>query len=64
MTLLTSDEINALPERLRRYIAALETECDPSGTIRENFRLREENAALRLECATLAHIVGDFLTGE
>lgn len=44
---VTSREINMLSDRVRRYIAALETECDPSGTIRENFRLREENAGLR-----------------
>jgi hypothetical protein len=49
-----NDAINALPERLRRYVAALETESDPSGTIRENFRLREENAGLRRECEQLA----------
>lgn len=51
---MLSSEINALPDRVRKYIAALETECDPSGTIRENFRLREENAGLRYECENLA----------
>jgi hypothetical protein len=50
---MTSAEINALPNRVRSYIAALETECDPAGTVRENFRLREENAGLRKECVNL-----------
>lgn len=44
---LLSAEINALPDRVRRYIAAIETECDPAGTVRDNFRLREENAGLQ-----------------
>lgn len=44
---LDAKGINSLPERLRQYITALETNCDPAGTIRENFHLREENAGLR-----------------
>ena len=51
---MNAEEINALPERLRKYVHALETECDPAGTIRENFRLREENAMLRFECERLS----------
>ena len=51
---MLSSEINALPDRVRKYIAALETECDPAGTIRENFMLREENTGLRVECEKLA----------
>lgn len=54
-----ADEINALPERIRKYIHHLETDCDPQGTIRENFRLREENAVLRKECERLAGRRGD-----
>ena len=54
---MLSAEINALPDRVRRYIAALETECDPAGTIRDNFRLREENSGLRIECENLARQV-------
>lgn len=50
----TPENINALPEPLRRYIHHLETACDPSGDLRELFRLREENAMLRAECARLA----------
>lgn len=50
---IASEVINALPQQARDYIAALETECDPQGTIRENFRLREENAGLRAECERL-----------
>ena len=57
---MTPDEINALPDRLRRYIHWLETDCDPQGTIRENFRLREENAGLRAECERLANALRPF----
>lgn len=41
-------EVNALPEHVRKYIMWLETDADPAGTIRENFRLNEENKALRV----------------
>jgi hypothetical protein len=37
----TPDNINALPDPLRRYIHALETDCDPAGTIRSEVILRE-----------------------
>lgn len=47
-------EINALLDRVRLYIAHIETEADPAGTLAENFRLREENANLRRECENLA----------
>lgn len=50
----TTDNINALPNALRRYIHDLQTNADPAGTLRENFRLRQENAALRAECERLA----------
>lgn len=45
---LPSAEINELPEHVRKYIMWLETDADPAGTIRENFRLNEENKALRV----------------
>lgn len=45
---LPAAETNALPEHVRKYIMWLETDADPAGTIRENFRLNEENAALRI----------------
>lgn len=51
---MTPDQINALPDAQRKYIHALETECDHAGTIRENFQLRQENESLRSECARLA----------
>lgn len=41
-----ADEINELPERLRSWIHDLETNADPAGTLRENFVLRENVAAL------------------
>lgn len=44
---MTSEEINKLPEKVRNYIHALETDCDPAGTIRENVLIKEENESLR-----------------
>lgn len=41
------EEINILPERVRAYIHHLETDADPSGTLRENFQLREQVGALQ-----------------
>lgn len=44
---MTSEEINALPERVRAYIHHIEAEGDPAGTLRENFHLREQVTALQ-----------------
>lgn len=43
---MTSDEINALPERVRLYIHDLETRCDPAGEVRDLWAQREAAAAL------------------
>lgn len=43
----TAENINALPDPLRRYIHNLETDADPAGTIRQNVLTRDENAMLR-----------------
>src|SRR5512139_3260434 len=40
----TPENVNALPEPLRRYIHDLQTNTDPAGLLRENFTLRQENA--------------------
>lgn len=45
--MLSAAEINLLPDRIRLYITALETDCDPAGTIRENILVKEENRMLR-----------------
>jgi hypothetical protein len=50
----TAENINALPPPLRRYIHWLHEEADPQSTIRENYRLKIENAMLRRECERLA----------
>lgn len=50
----TADNVNALPEPLRRYIHDIETNCDPAGMVRENFQLRQENELLRKECERLS----------
>ena len=42
----TVENINALPESLRKYIHDLETVCDPAGMVQEIAILREYKAAL------------------
>lgn len=43
----TTENINALPEPLRLYIAGLETLCDPAGIVRENTLLKDCNKGLQ-----------------
>jgi hypothetical protein len=43
----TVDEINALPEKFRRYIHDLETRCDKSGDVQTIAILREDRDALQ-----------------
>lgn len=43
---MNSAEVNALPERVRRYIHDLETRCDPSGEVRELFAAKENMRGL------------------
>lgn len=42
-----ADNINRLPQPLRKYIRDVETLCDPSFIIQENHRLELENLSLR-----------------
>lgn len=39
---MTPTEVNALPERVRRYIHDLETNADPAGMVRANVLLRDQ----------------------
>jgi hypothetical protein len=43
----TVDEINALPDKFRRYIHDLETRCDKSGDVQMIAILRENRDALQ-----------------
>jgi hypothetical protein len=43
---VTTEEINALPERVRRYIHDLVTRCDPAGEVQERWSLREQRDGL------------------
>lgn len=45
----SAENINALPEPLRKYIADLETNADPAGMVRENSILRDTVAALEAQ---------------
>lgn len=44
----SAEQINALPEKMRHWVMWLQTDADPAGTLRENWRLGQENAALRV----------------
>jgi hypothetical protein len=47
----TPENVNRLPAPLFRYVARIETNADPGGMVRDNIRLRDENAALALALA-------------
>ena len=49
----TAENIDALPRPLRRYLHHLQSNVDPIGTMRENFRLRQEVKALKKKVAAL-----------
>lgn len=44
----TPENINALPEPVRNYICDLETNCDPSETVRHNTILKDQIAGLQV----------------
>lgn len=59
----TAANVNALPEPLRKYISALETDADPAGTIRSEFILRNDIVpALTARVAELEAIRDKLLT--
>lgn len=43
---MTSDEINALPERVRKYVHDLVTRYEPAGEVQERWSLREQRDGL------------------
>lgn len=47
----TAENINALPEPLRRWIMMLETRADPAGDLRELVQLRDTVAELQAALA-------------
>lgn len=42
----TAENINALPDPLRRFIHDLETMADPAGLVLENYQLRQQVRAV------------------
>jgi hypothetical protein len=56
----TAENLYALPEPLRRYIHDLQANVDSVETMRENFRLWQENAALRKTLAGKLNETGPF----
>lgn len=58
---MSAEEWKALPENARRYVMMLETECDPSGTIRSEMILRDHVDTLEKERVdTLWHCTACF----
>uniref|UniRef100_A0A6H2A5S0 Uncharacterized protein n=1 Tax=viral metagenome TaxID=1070528 RepID=A0A6H2A5S0_9ZZZZ len=49
----TAENINNLPEKIRDYIAELETTCDPAGVIQDNACLLENVKGLTRKCKIL-----------
>jgi hypothetical protein len=45
----TSENINNLPEPIRKYIHNLETNCDPAGLVSENICLKENCESLQIK---------------
>ena len=63
----TTQNINALPEKLRSYIHALSTRCDPAGEVQELVCLRENVKALEVQLANIKDYIkgcADMLSGE
>ena len=49
----TPEAINALPEPVRKYIASVETLCDPAGIVAENTLLRDQTLQLDAKIAIM-----------
>lgn len=50
---LTPDEVNALPEGIRKYVHDLATRCDPAGEVAELMLTKDENRMLRARVVEL-----------
>ena len=68
----TADNINALPDPLRNFVANLETNADPAGMVAENTLLKDQTRQLDAHIACLKKRIddaievyaGDFTTSE
>ena len=53
----TGKNINNLPDPIRKYIASIETLCDPGYLVQENAAVREENSLLRLKIVQITELI-------
>lgn len=60
----TPENINALPEPLRQYVAALETRADPSGEFRELIQARDTIKALEARVAELSEALSEGVISD
>lgn len=56
----SSDNLNALPEPLRKYVHDLETRCDPAGDVARLALTQDENRRLRAEHVELKRERDEF----
>jgi hypothetical protein len=61
---MTSEEINALPERVRRYIHDLITRCDPADEVQERWSLREQRDGLLVRLHELEAQLASLTEGK
>ena len=59
-----ASEINALPERMRKYVHELETDCDPAGEKARIICLEENVAGLTAELERLTRELGTERSGH
>lgn len=55
----TADNINRLPQKIRDYIHALETRCDPAGDVAALVLTKDQNRQLAAENAMLRRELGE-----
>lgn len=58
---MTPEEVNALPPKVKDYIHALSTRCDPAGDIQELVCRREQVKALEILGAELKKDVSTYV---
>jgi hypothetical protein len=59
----TTENINALPGPIRKYIHDVETRCDPTGLVQENTVLKDTVAALEKRVGELEGMITAATTG-
>jgi hypothetical protein len=56
------ENINALPEGIRKYVHELATLCDPAGIVQENILLKDAIQALEVKIVELEEEKSSIIT--